>query len=83
MDAIATFPSLDDAESALDWIGLDALETDEAFVGRLDDDDRDLLVATIEDADAPEPVRVLARTLLATWDASGSPSFAFAVRWES
>src|SRR3954464_343467 len=76
MQYVATFPSLDDAESALDWIGLDAAETDDAFVGRLVDDDRELLEATVADDDAPEPVRALARTLLAQWSAAESPSVA-------
>ena len=45
MDPIATFPTLDDAESALDWIGVDFGEGDGAFEGELAGDDRELLEA--------------------------------------
>jgi hypothetical protein len=79
--AIATFPSIDDAEGALDWIGLDFGETDAAFEGELAGDDRDLLTAAASDADAPTPVRDLARALLARWDADGTDTLRFAVAW--
>jgi hypothetical protein len=78
---IATFPSLDDAESALDWIGLDFAEGDGAFEGELGGEDRDLLEAAIADGDAPGPVRDLARALLTAWDAEATPTLAFAVAW--
>ncbi|HEX5828002.1 MAG TPA: hypothetical protein VFY23_10800 [Candidatus Limnocylindrales bacterium] len=81
--AIATFPTLDDAEGALDWIGLDFGETDGVFEGELAGDDRDLLAAAIADPDAPAPVRDLARALLARWDADGMDSLPFAVAWTS
>jgi hypothetical protein len=60
---VMTFASLDEAESALDWIGVAFVDADSAFEGTLLDDDRDLLAAAIADADTPEPVRDLARAL--------------------
>jgi hypothetical protein len=81
MDLIATFPTLDDAESALDWIGVDFADGDGAFVGELEGDDRELLGAAIDDAETPGPVRDLARALLGRWDADGAPSLPFAVGW--
>ena len=81
MDAIATFATLDDAESALDWIGLDAAEGDGVFECELVGDDRDLLTAAIDDADTPGPVRDLARALLAHWDAAGTDTVPFVVAW--
>lgn len=57
------FATLDDAESALDWIGVGFTESEGAFEGVLTDDDRDLLAAAIDDADTPEPVRELALAL--------------------
>jgi hypothetical protein len=81
MTPIATFATLDDAESALDWIGLDLVEAEGAFVGELSGDDRDLLDAAIEDEETPAPVAGLARALLARWDADGSPTLSFAVAW--
>jgi hypothetical protein len=80
---IATFPSLDDAESALDWIGVDFVERQGLFEGELAGDDRDLLDAAIADPDTPDPVRGLAAALLARWNADGSPSLAFAVAWDA
>ena len=81
MTPIATFPTLDDAESALDWIGLTFAEVDGAFEGELAADDRELLDATVDDAETPDPIRKLARSLRAAWDASGTPTLAFAVAW--
>jgi hypothetical protein len=78
---VATFRDLDEAESALDWIGVDVAEGDGVFTGELRGDDRDLLAAALEDPDTPGPVRDLARALLAGWDADGGPSFAFVVAW--
>lgn len=83
MPPIVTFPTLDDAESALDWIGLDFGEREGAFAGELSGDDRELLGVASEDADAPGPVRDLARALLARWDADGSETLAFAVGWDA
>jgi hypothetical protein len=81
MDAIATFPTLDDAESALDWIGVDFVDGDGVFEGELGGDDRELLEAALGDAETPGPVRDLARALLARWDADGTDAFRFAVAW--
>jgi hypothetical protein len=81
MARIATFPTLDDAESALDWIGVDFAEGDGAFAGELEGDDRDLLEAAIEDDETPVPVRDLARALLARWDADATATLAFEVGW--
>ena len=81
MDLIATFPTLDDAESALDWIGVDFGEGDGAFAGELGGDDRELLEAAIEDDETPGPVRDLARALLARWDADATETLAFEVGW--
>ena len=81
MTPIATFPTLDEAESALDWIGLTFADGDGVFEGEAIGDDRDLLQATIDDDEAPEPVRALARALLAAWDADGGATIAFAVAW--
>ena len=81
MTRIATFPTLDDAESALDWIGVDFVEGDGAFAGELEGDDRDLLEAAIDDDETPAPVRDLARALLARWDADGTETLEFEVGW--
>lgn len=81
MTPIATFPTLDDAESALDWIGLTFAEVDGAFEGELAADDRALLDAAVNDAETPEPIRELARSLIAAWDAAGTPTLAFVVAW--
>jgi hypothetical protein len=69
-----TFSSLDDAESALDWIGVDFTETGTGFEGALADDERDLLAAAIEDPDSPGPVRDLARALGRLLDEQGEAS---------
>ena len=55
MTPIATFPTLDDAESALDWIGVDFTEGDGTFEGELSGDDWELLSTAAADADAPGP----------------------------
>ena len=83
MMPIATFATLDDAESALDWIGLEFVEGDHAFEGELSGDDRDLLRVAIEDPETPTPIVSLARALLARWDAHGSPTLSFAVGWNA
>ena len=81
MSSIATFPTLDEAESALDWIGIPFTEGEHHFAGDLEGDDRDLLETAAGDVDAPGPVRDLARALLARWDADGGASLAFEVDW--
>jgi hypothetical protein len=60
---LATFADLDDAESALDWIGVDFVDGDDAFDGELDPDDAELLDGALADADAPDAVRALAAAL--------------------
>ena len=44
-----TFPSLDPAESALDWIGVEFADGDGCFEGTLAADDADLLDAALTD----------------------------------
>lgn len=58
-----TFPTLDDAESALDWIGVSFFEADDAFEGTVTPEDRGVLASALEDADTPAPVRALAAAL--------------------
>ena len=60
---LATFPDLDAAESALDWIGVDFADGDAAFDGELEPDDADLLDDALADPDAPDEVRALAAAL--------------------
>lgn len=79
---IATFPTLDEAEGALDWIGLDVAEADRTFVGTLAGGDRELLEAAVADPESPPPVRDLARALLARWNADGADSLTFSVAWD-
>ena len=68
---LMSFPSLDETESALDWIGVDFAEVDGAFEGELVADDREALDDAIADEESPEPVRDLARALLALRDDGG------------
>jgi hypothetical protein len=82
MTPITSFPTLDDAESALDWIGVEFGEGDHVFQGELTGDDRELLDAAIVDTETPEPVRDLARALLARWEAAGDETLPFAVAWD-
>ena len=60
---VMTFATLDQAESALDWIGLDFGDADGGFEGELWPEDAELLEETIGDPDSPEPVRALALAL--------------------
>lgn len=62
---VTTLPSLDEAESALDWIGVPFVEGDHTFEGELEAEDAELLDTTIADADSPDAVRALARSLRA------------------
>jgi hypothetical protein len=82
MDATSTlvmsFASLDDAESALDWIGVDFVEADDAFEGVLTADDLELLDRVEADPDSPATVRDLAaalRHLLDPADPDGEPAW--------
>jgi hypothetical protein len=58
-----TFPSLDQAESALDWIGVEFTDGDGCFEGKLAPADAELIDAVLADPDTPEPVRALATAL--------------------
>lgn len=71
---VMSFATLDDAESALDWIGVDFVEAASAFEGALAADDRDILAAAIDDPDSPGPVHELARALMDLLDAAGDTS---------
>ena len=79
MTPIATFPTLDDAESALDWIGVEFTDSDGSFAGELSGDDWELLGTAAADVEAPAPVRDLARAMLARWEADGTDSLPFEV----
>jgi hypothetical protein len=60
-----TFPSLDQAESALDWIGLEFADGDGCFEGWLAGADATLLDEVLADQQTPQPVRALAAALAA------------------
>lgn len=60
---LTTFPSLDQAESALDWIGVEFADGDGCFEGELTADDTELLDAVLANPETPEPVRALAAAL--------------------
>lgn len=60
---LMTLPSLDQAESALDWIGLEFADGAGCFEGEVAADDAELLDAVLADPETPEPVRALAATL--------------------
>lgn len=68
---VMTFPTLDQAESALDWIGLEFVEESDAdggwFAGELDEDAADRLDALMADGEAPPEVRALAELLRQRW----------------
>lgn len=69
---LMTFPTLDEAESALDWIGVGFVEADGAFEGTLTADDRATLDEALGGADAPPPVRELAVALTRRLDDAGA-----------
>ena len=66
-----TLPSLDQAESALDWIGVAFADGDDCFEGELAADDAELIDAVLADPETPEPVRALATALRALLAAAG------------
>jgi hypothetical protein len=68
-----TFPTLDDAESALDWIGLGFIEGDGWFEGELDEGAAELLDAAVADGETPLAVRALAATLRERWIDAAAP----------
>lgn len=58
-----TFPSLDQAESALDWIGVAFADGEGCFEGELAAEDAELMDSVLADPETPEPVRALATAL--------------------
>lgn len=66
-EVVMTFPSLDQAESALDWIGLAFTEGEGWFRGELDEAEAELLDAAYAADDTPQPVRALAAVLRERW----------------
>jgi hypothetical protein len=72
-ETVMTFPTLDQAESALDWIGLDVTEGDGWFGGELDEDAVELLEAAYAADDTPQPVRALAAALRERWRDASAP----------
>jgi hypothetical protein len=79
---VMTFASLDEAESALDWIGVDLEEADGAFEGVLGSDDRELLDEALGDPDSPTPVRTLALALALLLDTAGNEGASWRVAFE-
>lgn len=72
-DVVMTFPTLDQAESALDWIGLAFTEGDGWFEGELDEGAGELLDAAYAADDTPQPVRALAAVLRERWRDAAAP----------
>jgi hypothetical protein len=68
---LMSFTTLDEAESALDWIGVDFTERVGAFDGELVPDDRELLDEVLADPETPAPVRELAGAFVSLQDAAG------------
>jgi len=62
-----TFPDIDEAESALDWLGLEFAEGEGWFEGELDEDQAELLDEAYTASDTPQPVRALAAILRERW----------------
>jgi hypothetical protein len=75
-DIVMTFPTLDLAESTLDWIGLDFVEGESDggwFDGELDEDAAELLEAAYADDETPQAVRALAAVLRERWRDAAAP----------
>ena len=70
-EPLTTFPSLDQAESALDWIGVSFADGDGCFEGELAADDAEFIDVVLADPETPEPVRALATALRALLAAAG------------
>ena len=79
---VMTFANLDEAESALDWLGVDFADVDGGFEGELTPDDRELLNEAIADPDTPDPVRSLARHLVERLASSADDGSAWRVAFE-
>ncbi len=79
---VMTFPTLDQAESALDWIGLDFADAEGGFEGDLVAADAELLDEAIAADDTPDEVRALARALR-TLIGAHSDGAAFRVAFEA
>jgi hypothetical protein len=71
LPTLMTFPNLDQAESALDWIGVEFADGDGCFEGTLGTGDAELLDAALADPETPEPVRALAAALRKLLTAAG------------
>ncbi|MEI7745595.1 MAG: hypothetical protein WCK58_17805 [Chloroflexota bacterium] len=72
-ETVMTFPDLDQAESALDWIGIDFVEGEACFIGELDEDAAELLDAACADDETPQAVRALALILRERWRDAAAP----------
>jgi hypothetical protein len=66
-DTVMTFADLDEAESALDWLGLQFSEGDAWFEGELDEDEVELLDEASAADDTPPEVVALAAILRGRW----------------
>jgi hypothetical protein len=66
-DTVMTFTNLDEAESALDWLGLAFSEGDTWFEGELDEDEVELLDEASAADDTPPAVVALAAVLRERW----------------
>lgn len=72
-DTVMTFADLDQAESALDWLGLDFVEGESWFDGELDEDQAELLDEAYAADDTPQAVRALAAILRERWRDRDAP----------
>ncbi len=70
---VMQFTTLDEAEGALDWIGLEFAEGDGWFEGVLDADEVERLEAAADDGETPLEVRGLAAVLLEQWRDASAP----------
>ena len=73
-DTVMTFPDIDQAESALDWIGLFVAEDEGCFEGELDEDAAALLDEAFASDDTPQAVRALAAVLRERWRDDAAPN---------
>jgi hypothetical protein len=72
-DTVMTFADLDEAESALDWLGVDFSEGATWFEGDLDEDEAGLLAEALAADDTPPVVRTLGSVLLERWQDPVAP----------